>query len=54
MKTRLQERRARAKELLVERAKRTDKQQIARLDKMFGKGQGATRERARLATKEKE
>ena len=30
------------------RAKRTDQQQLAELDKVFGKGKGATKERARL------
>lgn len=32
-----------------ERAKRTPKEQIARLDKMLGKGKGAKRERQRLS-----
>lgn len=31
------------------RAARTDEQQLARLDKLFGKGVGAARERARLS-----
>lgn len=31
-----------------ERAQRTPKQQLARLDRQFGRGQGAARERARL------
>ena len=35
-----------------DRAKRTNAQQIAKLDKMFGKGKGAKRERERLAVKE--
>ena len=30
------------------RAKRTDKQQLAELDRVFGKGNGAKKERARL------
>ena len=30
------------------RAKRTDQQQLAELDKVFGKGKGAKKERARL------
>ena len=33
---------------LEARAKRGDEGQLKRLDKMFGKGQGAKRERARL------
>ena len=32
-----------------ERAELTDKQQLERLDHLLGKGQGAVRERARLA-----
>jgi hypothetical protein len=32
----------------VERAERTDKEQIKRLDKKFGKGKGAVKERKRL------
>jgi hypothetical protein len=32
-----------------ERALRTNQQQIEQLDRMFGPGQGAVRERARLA-----
>ena len=35
----------------AERAKRSDSQQIARLDKMFGKNKGAVKERARLTQK---
>jgi hypothetical protein len=31
-----------------ERAKRTPQQQLEQLDKLFGEGQGAARERARL------
>jgi hypothetical protein len=52
MKIRAQERRVRAEKLLAERAERTDKQQIARLDKMFGVRKGAKRERARLLARE--
>ena len=37
-----------ALELKEEREKRTDKQQIAKLDKVLGEGLGATRERKRL------
>jgi hypothetical protein len=37
-----------AEERQQARAARTPEQQIARLDKMFGKGKGAERERARL------
>ena len=37
-----------AKKLQEARAKRTDQQQLNRLDKMFGKGKGAEKERARL------
>lgn len=43
------ERRKQAEALAEERAKRTPEQQLARLDGMFGEGQGATKERARLA-----
>jgi hypothetical protein len=32
-----------------ERAKRSTQEQLTRLDQMFGPGQGAARERARLA-----
>jgi len=42
-------RRERAEALAEERAKRTPQQQLARLDEMFGKGKGATKERAKLA-----
>jgi ABC-type enterochelin transport system substrate-binding protein len=41
--------RKRAGEMAEERAKRTSQQQIERLDQMFGKGKGATKERAKLA-----
>jgi len=41
--------RKRAEEMAEERAKRTPQQQIERLDQMFGKGSGATKERAKLA-----
>jgi hypothetical protein len=34
--------------LQEERAKRTDQEQLQRLDEMFGKGKGAKKERARL------
>jgi hypothetical protein len=37
--------------LQEERAKRTDEQQLQRLDKMFGKGKGAKKERAKLAAR---
>jgi hypothetical protein len=43
------ERRKRAEALAEERAKRSPEQQLARLDTMFGKGKGATKERAKLA-----
>ena len=33
----------------VERAERTDKEQIKRLDEKFGKGKGAKKERKRLS-----
>lgn len=48
MKKYQEERRAKALELKEERAKRTAAQQIQRLDKMLGEGQGAKKERARL------
>ena len=35
-------------ELRKARAKRTDQQQLAELDKVFGKGKGAKKERERL------
>ena len=37
--------------LQEERAKRTDQEQLKRLDKMFGKGKGAKKERTRLAAR---
>lgn len=37
-----------AKKLREARAKLTDQQQLNKLDKMFGKGKGATKERAKL------
>ena len=37
-----------AEKLRKARAKRTDKQQLAELDRVFGKGKGAKKERARL------
>lgn len=43
-----EDRRQRATALAEARAKRTPKQQLNRLDSMFGKGQGARKERARL------
>ena len=45
-------RRKEAEARTAERGNRSDKQQIAKLDKMFGKGKGAQRERARLTKKE--
>jgi len=48
MKKYQEERRAKALELKEERATRTAAQQIQRLDKMLGEGQGAKKERARL------
>ena len=42
------ERREGAAERAVERAKRTPQQQLGQLDKMFGQGKGAKKERARL------
>ena len=41
-------RQEKAKELREARAKRTDKQQLAELDRILGKGKGAKKERARL------
>ncbi len=41
---------ARAKQLLAERAQRTPGQQLAELDLRLGVGQGATKERQRLAS----
>ena len=37
-----------AEKLRKARAKRTDQQQLAELDRVFGKGKGAKKERARL------
>ena len=37
-----------AEKLRKARAKRTDQQQLAELDRVFGKGNGAKKERARL------
>ena len=37
-----------AKKCVEARAKRTDQQQLAELDRVFGKGKGAKKERARL------
>lgn len=45
---RKQQRREEAAKRQEIRDGRTAKQQLARLDKMFGKGKGAARERARL------
>ena len=42
-------RRNRAEELANDRLGRTPQQQLMRLDKMFGKGNGAAKERAKLA-----
>jgi hypothetical protein len=49
MKRSRQERREEALTRQEERNQRTPKQQIQHLDKILGKGQGATKERARLA-----
>lgn len=43
-----EDRRQRAEALAEARAKRTPQQQLNRLDSMFGNGQGARKERARL------
>ena len=51
MKRSKQQKREDAQKLLKERAKRTDQQQLARLDTMFGEGKGAQKERARLLKK---
>ena len=45
---RIRERRKAAELRQEERAKLTPQQQLAKLDKMFGDGQGAARERVRL------
>tara|TARA_Y100000310_G_scaffold332881_1_gene409317 strand:+ start:7538 stop:7708 length:171 start_codon:yes stop_codon:yes gene_type:complete len=42
-------RRNRAEDLASDRLGRTPQQQLVRLDKMFGKGNGAVKERAKLA-----
>jgi ABC-type enterochelin transport system substrate-binding protein len=42
------EKRDQAARLQQERANRTDQEQLKRLDQLFGSGQGAKRERARL------
>ena len=44
-------RRAKAEERDAERSKRTPRQQLQRLDEMFGVGRGAKKERARLKKK---
>lgn len=44
-------RRKAAERRAAERTKRTAKQQLKRLDEMFGKGKGAKKERARLGGK---
>jgi len=43
-----QQRRESAKKCAEARAKRSDKQQLAHLDKLLGKNKGAKKERARL------
>jgi hypothetical protein len=43
-----EKRRGSAKKCLEARAKLSDKQQLARLDKLLGKNKGAQKERARL------
>lgn len=49
-----QEKRAKsAQQRQAEAEKRTPAEQIARLDKMFGVGQGAKKERAKLAKRMK-
>ena len=47
-KARNELRRTEAEQLQIERDKLTDEQQLAKLDTMFGDGQGAKKERARL------
>ena len=49
MKRSRQERREESLIRQEERNKRTSQQQLAHLDKVLGKGKGATKERARLA-----
>ena len=49
MKRSRHERREEAKARQEERNQRTPQQQIQHLDKILGKGKGATKERARLA-----
>jgi len=49
MKRSRQQRREEALSRQEERANRSPAQQIQHLDKILGKGQGATKERARLA-----
>mgnify|MGYP006118843759 CR=1 FL=1 len=44
----VEDRREQALRMQEERATRSSAQQIERLDKMFGKGKGAKKERARL------
>ena len=51
MKRSKQQKREDAEKLKKERAKRTDEQQLAKLDEMFGPGKGAKKERARLLKK---
>lgn len=48
------DRREQALRMQEERATRSTAQQIERLDKMFGKGKGAKKERARLEKPSKE
>ena len=40
-----------AKKVLSERAKRTDQEQLQKLDKLLGKNKGAKKERSRLKAK---
>jgi len=40
-----------AKKVLAERAKRTEQEQLQRLDKLLGKNKGAKKERSRLKAK---
>lgn len=48
-RVRVEKRQVEADQRAEKRAKRTAKQQVARLDKLLGKGKGAVKERARLA-----